>query len=195
MTIYTNTFTAAVDAIILNYMRQVRSGDTAAHDRWQAELDGLRKFYPAHLKNWATRPAPKADADTACPDHMPGARLVADDLNLNEYTLICKLYEGVAGWYPAMQAAAAVEGRTGWADVFAQYCHTTKQRQAAFEKFVKLAQAVLDADPATLPSVSIGGAGRGWLDKQAIVLPYSTKWEAARAAASDVMGYTDRCQL
>ena len=45
--------------------------------------------------------------------------------------------------------------------------------------------------PAQLPAVDIGGAGRGWLDKQAIVLPYSTKWEAARAAAVDIMGRTN----
>ena len=128
------------------------------------------------------------------PNQMPPVRLAADDLDLGEFTIICKFNEGYAGLYPAMQAAAAKEGREGWADVFAQYCTTVKQRQAAFTKFAKLAQAVLDADPSTLPG-GIGGAGRGWLDRQPIVLPYSTKWEAARAAASDVMGYTDRTHM
>ena len=154
MTIYHDTYTGTVDAIILAYLRQ-RKDDPAAHDR------------------------------------LPAARLAADDLDLGEFTILCKFCEGDAGLYPAMRAAAAVEGREGWADVFAQYCHTVKQRQAAFTKFTKLAQAVLDADPATLPAVDIGGAGRGWLDKQAIVLPYSTKWEAARAAAVDIMGRTN----
>ena len=194
MTIFTNTFTAAVDAIILNYLRQ-HGSDQTAHDRWQAELTELREFYPAHLKAWAARPVPAPAPDEQRPDRLPAVRLAAEDLTLEEYSLICKFNEGTAGLYPAMQAAAAVEGREGWADVFAQYCHTAKQRQAAFTKFAKLAQAVLDADPATLPAGDIGGAGRGWLDKQAVVLPYSTKWEETRAAASDVMGNTDRFQL
>lgn len=192
--IYTDLFTAAVDAITLNYLRQQRSGDTTAHDRWQAELDDLCKWYTGHLKTWAARPARKSYPDEQYPDRLPAVRLAADDLDLNEFTLICKFCEGDAGLYPAMQAAAAVEGREGWADVFNTYCHSVKQRQAAFTKFAKLAQAVLDADPATLPG-DIGGAGRGWLDRQAIVLPYSTKWEATRAAAADVMGYTDRIYM
>lgn len=189
MTIYHDTYTGTVDAIILAYLRQ-RKDDPAAHDRWQADLDEISKDYTGHLKNWAARPARKPYPD-AKPDRLPAARLAADDLDLGEFTILCKFCEGDAGLYPAMRAAAAVEGREGWADVFAQYCHTVKQRQAAFTKFTKLAQAVLDADPATLPAVDIGGAGRGWLDKQAIVLPYSTKWEAARAAAVDIMGRTN----
>lgn len=189
MTIYHDTYTGTVDAIILAYLRQ-RKDDPAAHDRWQADLDEISKDYTGHLKNWASRPARKPYPD-AKPDRLPAARLAADDLDLGEFTILCKFCEGDAGLYPAMRAAAAVEGREGWADVFAQYCHTVKQRQAAFTKFTKLAQAVLDADPATLPAVDIGGAGRGWLDKQAIVLPYSTKWEAARAAAVDIMGRTN----
>lgn len=193
MNIYTTTFTAAVDAIILNYLRQ-HHDDPTAHDRWQAELDELCEFYTGHLKTWAARPARKPYPDEMHPDRLPAARLAADDLDLGEFTILCKFCEGDAGLYPAMQAAAAVEGREGWADVFAQYCPTVKQRQAAFTKFTKLAQAVLDADPATLPG-DIGGAGRGWLDKQAVMLPYSTKWEATRAAASDVMGYTDRIHM
>ena len=193
MTIYTTTFTAAVDAIILNYLRQ-HHDDPTAHDRWQAELDEVCKAYTGHLKTWAARPARKPYQDEMHPDRLPAVRLAADDLDLNEFTLICKFCEGDAGLYPAMQAAAAVEGREGWADVFNTYCHSVKQRQAAFTKFAKLAQAVLDADPATLPG-DIGGAGRGWLDRQAIVLPYSTKWEATRAAAADVMGYTDRIYM
>lgn len=192
MTLYTTTFTATVDAIILNYLRQHKD-DPAAHDRWQAELDEVCKWYPEHLKTWAARPAPKYEG-VMYPNQMPPVRLAADDLDLGEFTIICKFNEGYAGLYPAMQAAAAKEGREGWADVFAQYCTTVKQRQAAFTKFAKLAQAVLDADPSTLPG-GIGGAGRGWLDRQPIVLPYSTKWEAARAAASDVMGYTDRTHM
>ncbi len=193
MTLYTDLFTATVDAIILNYLRQ-RNDDPTAHDRWRAELDEVCKWYPEHLKTWAARPARKTPPD-AIPERQPAVRLAADDLDLGEFTILCKFCEGDAGLYPAMQAAAAVDGREGWADVFAQYCHTTKQRQAAFTKFTKLAQAVLDADPATLPPVDVACAGRGWLDKQAIVLPYSTKWEAARAAASDVMGYTDRIHM
>lgn len=61
--------------------------------------------------------------------------------------------------------------------------------------FAKLVQAVLDANPATLPTVDIGLAPRGWLDCQALVLPYSTSWEKARREAVAVMGYTDRVQL
>ena len=72
---------------------------------------------------------------------------------------------------------------------------TVKQRQAAFAKFAKLVQAVLDADPTTLPRRDIGLAPRGWLDCQALVLPYSTSWEKARREAVAVMGYTDRVQL
>ena len=193
--IYTDLFTAAVDAITLNYLRQQRSGDTTAHDRWQAELDDLCKWYTGHLKTWAARPARKSYPDEQYPDRLPAVRLAADDLDLGEFTIICKFNEGDAGLYPAMKAAAAKDGREGWADVFNTYCHTVKQRQAAFTKFTKLAQAVLDADPATLPAVDVAGAGRGWLDKQAIVLPYSTEWESTRAAASDVMGYTDRIHM
>ena len=190
MTIYHDTYTGTVDAIILAYLRQ-RKDDPAAHDRWQADLDEISKDYTGHLKNWAARPARKPYPDETHPDRLPAVRLAADDLDLGEFTILCKFCEGDAGLYPAMQAAAAVEGREGWADVFNTYCHSVKQRQAAFTKFTKLAQAVLDADPATLPAVDIGGAGRGWLDKQAIVLPYSTKWEAARAAAVDIMGRTN----
>lgn len=190
MTIYHDTYTGTVDAIILAYLRQ-RKDDPAAHDRWQADLDEISKDYTGHLKTWAARPARKPYPDEMHPDRLPAARLAADDLDLGEFTIICKFCEGDAGLYPNMQAAAAVEGREGWADVFNTYCHSVKQRQAAFTKFTKLAQAVLDADPATLPAVDIGGAGRGWLDKQAIVLPYSTKWEAARAAAVDIMGRTN----
>ena len=193
MHIYHDTYTGTVDAIILAYLRQ-RKDDPAAHDRWQADLDEISKDYTGHLKAWAARSTPNY-ADAMAPDRVPPVRLAAADLDLGEFTILCKFCEGYAGLYPAMKAAAAVEGREGWADVFAQYCHSVKQRQAAFAKFVKLAQAVLDADPATLPAGDVGGAGRGWLDKQAIVLPYSTQWEATRAAASDVMGYTDRIHL
>ena len=189
MTIYHDTYTGTVDAIILAYLRQ-RKDDPAAHDRWQADLDEISKDYTGHLKTWAALPARKPYPD-AKPDRLTAARLAADDLDLGEFTILCKFCEGDAGLYPAMRAAAAVEGRDGWADVFNTYCHSVKQRQAAFTKFTKLAQAVLDADPATPPAVDIGGAGRGWLDKQAIVLPYSTKWEAARAAAVDIMGRTN----
>lgn len=94
-----------------------------------------------------------------------------------------------------MQAAAAVEDREGWDKVFTQYCPTVEQRQAAFAKFAKLVQAVLDADPTTLPRRDIGLVPRGWLDCQALVLPYSTSWEKARREAIAVMGYTDRAQL
>ena len=193
MSINATTFTATVDAIILNYLRQ-RCDDPTAHDRWQAELDEVRKWYPEHLKTWAARPARKTPPD-AILERQPAVRLAADDLDLGEFTIICKFDEGDAGLYPAMRAAAAKEGREGWADVFNTYCHTVKQRQAAFTKLVKLAQAVLDADPSTLPAGDIGGAGRGWLDKQAVVLPGSSEWDAARAAASDVMGYTDRIHM
>ena len=82
-----------------------------------------------------------------------------------------------------------------WDKVFAQYCPTVEQRQAAFAKFAKLLQAVLDADPTTLPRRDIGLAPRGWLDCQARVLPYSTSWEKARREAVAVLGYTDRGQL
>lgn len=194
MTIYTNLFTATVDAIVLAYLRQ-RNDDPAAHDRWQAELDELCKGYTGHLKAWAARPARKPYPDEPYPDRLPAARLAADDLDLGEFTIICKFNEGDAGLYPAMQAAAAKEGREGWMDVFNTYCYSVKQRQAAFTKFTKLAQAVLDADPTTLPAGDIGGAGRGWLDRQPVVLPYSTKWEETRAAASTTMGYTDRIHM
>lgn len=193
MHIYHDTYTGTVDAIILNYLRQHKD-DPTAHNRLQAELDEVCKWYPEHLKTWAARPARKPYPDEMHPDRLPAARLAADDLDLGEFTIICKFCEGDAVLYPNMQAAAAVEGREGWADVFNTYCHSVKQRQAAFTKFTKLAQAVLDADPSTLPG-DTGGAGRGWLDKQAVVLPYSTKWEATRAAASDVMGYTDRIHM
>ena len=67
--------------------------------------------------------------------------------------------------------------------------------RGAFAKFAKLVQAVLDADPTTLPRRDIGLAPRGWLDCQALVLPYSTSWEKAHREAVAVMGYTDRVQL
>lgn len=56
-------------------------------------------------------------------------------------------------------------------------------------------QAVLDADPATLPQRDVGLAGRGWLDGLPLVLPFSTKWENTRQEAAEVMRYTDRVQL
>ena len=83
----------------------------------------------------------------------------------------------------------------GWDKVFAQYCPTVEQRQAAFAKFAKLVQAVLDADPTTLPPAGYWACARGWLDCQALVLPYSTSWEKAHREAVAVMGYTDRVQL
>ena len=46
-----------------------------------------------------------------------------------------------------------------------------------------------------LPRRDIGLAPRGWLDCQALVLPYSTSWEKAHREAVAVMGYTDRVQL
>ena len=188
MTLYHDTYTGTIDAIILTYLRQHKD-DPTAHDRWQADLDEICKDYTGHLKAWAARPVPKYEG-VMYPNQMPPVRLAADDLDLNEFTRICKFNEGYAGLYPAMRAAAAKEGREGWLEVFNTYCHSIKQRQAAFTKFAKLAQAVLDADPATLPG-DIGGAGRGWLDRQPIVLPYSTQWEATRAAAVDVMGHTN----
>lgn len=138
-------FTNAVDQIARDYLRQ-QATDPTARERWQTELDTLRRLYPFHLKAWA-----------------------------------------------AMQAAA--KGRKGFAQVFAQQCPTVEQRQAAFTKFAQLAQAVLDADPATLPQLDVGLMGRGWLDQQAVVLPYSTAWENARREAAEVMGYTDRLLL
>lgn len=192
--IYYTLFTEGLDAITRNYIRQ-QANDPTAHDRWQAELNQLCDFYSGHLKTWAARPAPKPYPDEHRVDLLPAARLAADDLTLDEFTRLCQWHEGHAGLYPAMQAAAAVEGREGWSKVFAHYCPTVKQRQAAFTKFAKLAQAVLDADPTALPDRDIAFAARGWLDKQPLVLPYSTSWEKARAAASDIMGYTDRVQL
>lgn len=108
------------------------------------------------MQEWAARPAPKPAEDEMYPDRLPAVRLAAEDLTLDEFTGLCKWHAGHAGLYPAMQAAAAVEGREGWDKVFAQYCPTVEQRQAAFAKFAKLVQAVLDADPATLPTVDIG---------------------------------------
>ena len=190
--IYYTLFTEGLDAIARNYIRQ-QADDPTAHDRWQAELKQLCDFYSGHLQDWAARPAPKPAEDEMCPDRLPAVRLAADDLTLEEFTGLCKWHEGHAGLYPAMQAAA--NGRADWLAVFAQYCLTVKQRQAAFTKFAKLAQAVLDADPTTLPDRDIAFAARGWLDRQALVLPYSTSWEKARREASDIMGYTDRVQL
>ena len=189
--LYYTLFTEGLDAIARHYIRQQADTPTA-HDRWQSELDRLCDGYSGHLQEWAARPAPKHEM---YPDRLPAVRLAADDLTLDEFTGLCKWHAGHAGLYPAMQAAAAVEGREGWDKVFTQYCHTVKQRQAAFTKFAKLVQAVLDADPATLPTVDIGLAPRGWLDSQALVLPYSTSWEKARREAVAVMGYTDRAQL
>ena len=192
--IYYSLFTEGLDAIVRSYLRQ-QANDPTAHDRWQSELNQLCDFYSGHLQDWAARPAPKPYPDEHRVDLLPAARLAADDLTLDEFTQICDWYEGYAGLYPAMQAAAAVEGREGWDKVFAQYCPTVKQRQAAFTKFAKLAQAVLDSDPTALPDRDIAFASRGWLDKQPLVLPYSTSWEKARREASDIMGYTDRVQL
>lgn len=163
--LYYMLYSEGLDAIARHYIRQ-QADDPTAHDRWQAEFDRL-----------------------------PAVRLAADDLTLDEFTGLCKWHAGHAGLYPAMQAAAAVEGREGWDKVFAQYCPTVEQRQAAFAKFAKLVQAVLDADPTTLPRRDIGLAPRGWLDCQALVLPYSTSWEKAHREAVAVMGYTDRVQL
>lgn len=191
---YYTLYTEGLDAIARNYIRQ-QANDPTAHDRWQAELKQLCDGYSGHLQDWAARPAPKPASDEMYPDRLPAVRLAADDLTLEEFTGLCNWHEGHAGLYPAMQAAAAVEGRKGWDKVFAQYCHTVKQRQAAFTKFAKLAQAVLDADPATLPRRDIGLAPRGWLDHQALVLPYSTSWEKARREAVGVIGFTDRVQL
>lgn len=192
--LYYTLYTEGLDAIARHYIRQ-HADDPTAHDRWQAEFDRLCDGYSGHLQEWAARPAPKPAEDEMYPDRLPAVRLAADDLTLEEFTGLCKWHAGHAGLYPAMQAAAAVEGREGWSKVFAQYCPTVEQRQAAFTKFAKLVQTVLDADPATLPTVDIGLAPRGWLDCQALVLPYSTSWEKARREAVAVMGYTDRVQL
>lgn len=192
--LYYMLYSEGLDAIARHYIRQ-QADDPTAHDRWRSEFARLCDGYSGHLQDWAVRPAPKPYPDEENLDRLPAARLAADDLTLNEFTALCKRCEGCAALYPAMQAAAAVEGREGWDKVFAQYCHTVKQRQAAFAKFAKLVQAVLDADPATLPRRDIGLAPRGWLDSQALVLPYSTSWEKARREAVAVMGYTDRVQL
>ena len=37
--------------------------------------------------------------------------------------------------------------------------------------------------------------GRGWLDNQPVVLPFSTAWENTRRESAEVMGYTDRLLL
>ena len=185
-------FTNAIDQIARAYLRQ-QATDPAARERWQAELDTLRKIYPFHLKAWAAMPAPKPAADEHRAQLWATERLAPDDLTLNDYTFICKWYRDAAGLYPAMQAAA--KGRKVFAQVFAQQCPTVAQRQAAFTKFAQLAQAVLDADPATLPQLDVGLMGRGWLDQQAVVLPYSTAWENARREAAEVMGYPDRWLL
>lgn len=190
--LYYTLYTEGLDAIARHYIRQ-QADDPTAHDRWQSELDRLCDGYSGHLQDWAARPAPKPASDEMYPDRLPAVRLAADDLTLDEFTGLCKWHAGHAGLYPAMQAAA--NSRADWLAVFAKYCHTVKQRQAAFAKFAKLVQAVLDADPATLPTVDIGLAPRGWLDSQALVLPYSTSWEKARREAVAVMGYTDRAQL
>ena len=192
--LYYMLYSEGLDAIARHYIRQ-QADDPTAHDRWQAEFDRLCDGYSGHLQDWAARPAPKPAEDEMYPDRLPAVRLAADDLTLDEFTGLCKWHAGHAGLYPAMQAAAAVEGREGWDKVFAQYCHTVEQRQAAFAKFAKLVQAVLDADPTTLPRRDIGLAPRGWLDCPALVLPYSTSWEKARREAVAVMGYTDHVQL
>ena len=185
-------FTNAIDQIARGYLLQ-QATDPTARERWQAELDTLRRLYPFHLKAWAAMPAPKPAADEHHAQLWVDERLAADDLTLNDYTFICKWYRDAAGLYPAMQAAA--KGRKVFAQVFAQQCPTVEQRQAAFTKFANLAQAVLAADPATLPQLDVGMMGRGWLDNQPVVLPYSTAWENTRREAVAVMGYTDRAQL
>lgn len=194
--LYYMLYSEGLDAIARHYIRQ-QADDPTAHDRWRSEFDRLCDGYSGHLQDWAARPMPAHHPD----EYRDGTaqfdenRLAADDLTLGEFERSCRYREGCAALYPAMQAAAAVEGREGWDKVFAQYCPTVEQRQAAFAKFSKLVQAVLDADPATLPTVDIGLAPRGWLDSQALVLPYSTSWEKARREAVAVMGYTDRAQL
>ena len=192
--LYYTLYTEGLDAIARHYIRQ-QADDPTAHDRWQAEFDRLCDGYSGHLQDWAARPMPAHHPD----EYRDGTaqfdenRLAADDLTMGEFERICRYREGCAALYPAMQAAA--NSRADWLAVFAKYCPTVEQRQAAFAKFAKLVQAVLDADPATLPTVDIGLAPRGWLDCQALALPYSTSWEKARREAVAVMGYTDRVQL
>lgn len=167
MKLYYTLFTEGLDAIARHYIRQ-QADDPTAHDRWQSEFDRLCDDYSGHLQGWAVRPMPAHHPD----EYRDGVarfdenRLAADDLTLGEFESICRYREGCAALYPAMQAAAAVEGREGWSKVFAHYCPTVEQRQAAFTKFAKLAQAVLDADPATLPRLDIGLAPvAGWTVK------------------------------
>ena len=186
-------FTEGVDQIARNYLRQVRDVSDA-RERWQTELDKLRGFYSGHLTDWAARPVPNHYHDDQRPDLIDEVRLAADDLTLGEFARICEAREGCAGLYPLMQEAATAKGRK-WLDVFKAACHTVEQRQAAFDSFADLAQAVLDAAPATLPQHDVGLAGRGWLDSLPLVLPFSTKWENTRREAAEVMRYTDRVQL
>lgn len=129
--LYYTLYTEGLDAIARHYIRQ-QADDPTAHDRWQAELDRLCDGYSGHLQEWAARPAPKPAEDEMYPDRLPAVRLAAEDLTLDEFTGLCKWHAGHAGLYPAMQAAAAVEGREGWDKVFTQYCPTVEQRQAAF---------------------------------------------------------------
>lgn len=186
-------FTEGVDQIARNYLRQ--QGDVPdARERWQTELDELREFYAGHLTDWAARPLPAHYPDEQRPDLFDDVRLAADDLTLGEFARICEAREGCAGLYPLMQEAATAKGRK-WLDVFKAACHTVEQRQAAFDSFADLAQAVLDADPATLPQQDVGLALRGWLDSLPSVLPFSTVWENTRRDAAEIMGYTDRVQL
>lgn len=186
-------FTEGVDKIAQNYLRQ--QGDVPdARERWQGELDTLRKFYAGHLVDWASRPVPAHYHDEQYPNLFDEVRLAADDLTLGEFARICEAREGCAGLYPLMQKAATTKGRK-WLDVFKAVCRTVEQRQTAFDSFADLAQDVLDADPATLPQRDVGLASRGWLDSQPLVLPFSTKWENTRQEAAEVMRYTDRVQL
>ena len=84
-------FTNAVDQIARDYLRQ-QATDPTARERWQAELDTLRRLYPFHLKAWAAMPAPKPAADEHRAQLWVDERLAADDLTLNDYTFICKWY-------------------------------------------------------------------------------------------------------
>lgn len=137
-------FTNAVDQIARDYLRQ-QATDPTARERWQAELDTLRRLYPFHLKACAAMPAPKPAADEHRAQLWVDERLAADDLTLNDYTFICKWYRDAAGLYPAMQAAA--KGRKVFAQVFAQQCPTVERGKPLLPNLPTWRRAVLDADP------------------------------------------------
>lgn len=182
---YVDSFCAACAQIVRRYIADT---DAQARERAQGRLDNLRRQYVRALDIWAASEGRPWKFPSLHPEAIDAARLASSGLTLDEFRAICERNRDDPG---ACAAAAAVAAQKApeWERVYARACPTAKQRLAAFARLCDMVQAVLEADPAQLPTLyQLTEYTGAQLSRFAVAVPGSRAWAEAEAEAQAIMG-------